>query len=284
VKTLRYTLCDVFTERPLAGSPSCVFTDARGLDAATMQALARETNLSETVFVLPPTQGGQARLRIFTPSDELPFGAQPVLSAAYVLGGPLESVGLRLELPAGVVEVKLEREGARIAFGWVKLPPALPLGIENGGAILAALGLSPADTEPFAYQCGTEHVFIELRSEAAVSALSPDWAALARATRAHVFAFSFDGKRCRARGFAPGAEHGRPGAAGSAEDPATASALGPLCLHLQSRSRLSPTDILCVDQGMEVQRPSTLYARGLDAGLVEVGGSARVVARGQFVI
>lgn len=277
MKTLRYTLCDVFTERPLAGNPLCVFTDARGLDAATLQALARETNLSETVFVLPPTAGGQARLRVFTPSVELPFAASSTLGAAYVLGGPMESVGLRLELSAGVVEVKLEREGARIAFGWVKLPPALPLGIENGVAILAALGLSPADSEPFAYQGGTEHVFVELRSEAAVSALSPDRAALARATPAHVFAFFFDGKRCRARCFAPGA-------AGSAEEPATASALGPLCLHLQSRSRLSPADILRVDQGLEVQRPSTLFARLLDTGVVEVGGSARVVARGQFVI
>src|SRR6187551_3625886 len=106
-----------------------------------MQALAREMNLSETVFVLPPERGGHARLRIFTPSVELPFAGHPTLGAAFVLGGPMESVGLRLELPVGVVNVALEREGARIAFGWLTPPPALPLTVENGPGILSALGV-----------------------------------------------------------------------------------------------------------------------------------------------
>jgi trans-2,3-dihydro-3-hydroxyanthranilate isomerase len=276
VKTLRYTICDVFTERPLAGNPLCVFTDARGLDAATMQALARETNLSETTFVLPPQQGGHARLRIFTPSVELPFAGHPTLGAAFVLGGPMESVGLRLELAIGVVNVSLEREGARLAFGWLALPPALPLIVDNGARILEALGPSLEGADLFAYQNGPEHVFVELPSEGAVSALSPNLPALAHATRAGVFVFSFDGKSCRARCFVPGK--------GVPEDPATGSAVGPLCAHLAARDRVRPGDILRVEQGVEMGRPSTLYARMLPGGVVELGGSARIVARGQFVI
>jgi trans-2,3-dihydro-3-hydroxyanthranilate isomerase len=276
VKTLRYTLCDVFTERPLAGNPLCVFTDARGLDAATMQALAREMNLSETAFVLPPEQGGHARLRIFTPAVELPFAGHPTLGTAFVLGGPMESVGLRLELAIGVVHVKLEREAARIAFGWLTLPPALPLDVENGPQILAALGASSASADLFAHQNGPEHIFVELPSEGAVSVLSPNFSALAHATKAGVFVFFFDGKYCRARCFAPGK--------GVNEDPATGSAVGPLCASLASSGRLGPGDILRVEQGVEMGRPSTLYARVLPGGAVELGGSARVVARGQFVI
>jgi trans-2,3-dihydro-3-hydroxyanthranilate isomerase len=276
VKTLRYSLCDVFTERPLAGNPLAVFTDARGLDAATMQALAREMNLSETCFVLPPERGGHARLRIFTPAVELPFAGHPTLGTAFVLGGPMESVELRLELPVGVVKVKLEREGARLSFGWLTLPPALPIELDNGSRILEALDVRSADAQLFAYQSGPEHVFVELPNEEAVSALTPNLSALARATTAGVFAFSFDGKRCRARCFVPGK--------GVAEDPATGSAVGPLCAHLSSRERLAAGDILRVDQGVEMGRPSTLYARVLEDGTVEVGGAARVVARGQFVI
>lgn len=275
VKTLRYTLCDVFTERPLAGNPLCVFTDARGLDAVTMQALAREMNLSETAFVLPPEKGGSARVRIFTPRVELPFAGHPTLGTAFVLGGPLESVGLRLELAAGIVDVKLEREGARIAFGWFAPPPALPFEVENGARILEALG-SGAAAAPFGYQNGPDHVYVELPNEGAVSALSPNLSALAWATGAGVFVYFLDGKLCRARCFAPGK--------GVPEDPATGSAVGALCAHLVSRERLRPGDVLRVEQGVELGRPSTLYARVLENGAVEIGGAARVVARGQFVI
>jgi trans-2,3-dihydro-3-hydroxyanthranilate isomerase len=187
----------------------------------------------------------------------------------------MESVGLRLELPVGVVNVALEREGARIAFGWLAPPPALPLTVENGPGILSALGVSAADL--FAYENGPELVFVELPSEGAVSALSPNLTALAHATKAGVFAFFYDGKSCRARCFAPGQ--------GVPEDPATGSAVGPLCAHLASRERLRPGDVLRVEQGVEMGRPSTLYARLVPPGnTVEVGGSARVVARGQFVI
>src|ERR671937_999571 len=119
---LRYVVADVFTDTALAGNPVAVFTDARELDDATMQALAREMNLSESVFVLPPSEGGHARIRIFTPVLELPFAGHPVLGSAFVLAAPLQLGEIRLETGAGIVPVVLEREGARITFGRMSQP------------------------------------------------------------------------------------------------------------------------------------------------------------------
>src|SRR5947208_17129090 len=90
-----YVVCDVFTDRPLAGNQLAVFSDARGLDAETMQALAREINYSESTFVLPAEEGGHAKMRIFTPAQELPFAGHPTLGTAFVLAGPLQLVEIR---------------------------------------------------------------------------------------------------------------------------------------------------------------------------------------------
>lgn len=278
MKNLRYALCDVFTERPLAGNPLAVFTDGRGLDTATMQALAREMNLSETTFVLPPERGGHARVRIFTPFVELPFAGHPILGTAFVLGGPMQSIELRLELPAGIVPVQLEREAARISFGWMTQPAATPFEVDGADRILEALDGASGAARCFGYRNGPEHVFVELGSEGAVSALAPNLAALGRATKAGVFTFFFDGKHCRARCFVPGL--------GVAEDPATGSAVGPLALHLTRHGRLDAGQVLRVEQGVEMGRPSTLYARigSGDVPSIEVGGTARIVARGQFTL
>src|SRR3989440_12041298 len=120
--TLRYVVADVFTDRPLTGNQLAVFTDGRDVDDDTMQALAREMNFAETVFVLPPAEGGHARLRIFTPVTELPFAGHPVLGSAFVLAAPMQLGEIRLEMQAGVIPVTLEREGARITFGRMSQP------------------------------------------------------------------------------------------------------------------------------------------------------------------
>src|SRR6266487_5692987 len=122
MKNLRYVVADVFTDRPLSGNQLAVFTDGRDVDDETMQQLAKEMSFSETVFVLPAEQGGNARIRIFTPVAELPFAGHPVLGTAFVLGGPLQLGELRLETGSGIVPVTLEREGARIVFGWMRQP------------------------------------------------------------------------------------------------------------------------------------------------------------------
>lgn len=118
----RYVVCDVFTDVPLAGNQLAVFTDAREIAEADMQRLAKEMNFSETTFVLPPEADGHVRMRIFTPFQELPFAGHPTLGTAFVLAGPLQLVEIRLETARGTVPVLLEREGARIVFGWMAQP------------------------------------------------------------------------------------------------------------------------------------------------------------------
>lgn len=279
---LRYVVCDVFTERPLAGNQLAVFTDARGLSAETMQALAREMNYAESVFVLRPQAGGHARLRIFTPERELPFAGHPVLGTAFVLGGPLQATTLRLETEAGVIAVALEREGARIVFGWMQqpIPRVERLAAPQEAALLAALGVSGSRLPVERYALGPGHVLVALGSNAEVAALNPDLAALGRFGAVGVDVFHAAGARAKCRVFAPGL--------GVAEDAATGSAAGPLAMHLLRHGALAPGQELIIEQGAEIGRPSTLYARALgqpDAiERIEVGGSAVIVARGEFTV
>jgi trans-2,3-dihydro-3-hydroxyanthranilate isomerase len=287
VLTLRYVLVDVFTENPLEGNPLCVFTDARALTPEKMQALARELNLSETTFVLPPEQGGHARVRIFTPERELQFAGHPTLGTAFVLGGPMQIEDIRLELGVGIVPVHLEREAARVSFGWMTQPTPRPIAGPEQQPVLAALGLR---SPPWAWQAydngGPRHLCVGVEDPALVSGLRPDFSALGRAWEFGVGVFHCGsgglaaeaGPVCHARYFAP--------ALGVNEDPATGSFAGPLALHLSRAGRLRPGQQLRIQQGAEVKRPSTLYARvSADAEpRVEVGGCARIVARGQFLI
>jgi trans-2,3-dihydro-3-hydroxyanthranilate isomerase len=275
--TLRYVVADVFTDVPLTGNQLAVFTDGRGVDDGTMQRLAREMNLSETVFVLPPEVGGHARIRIFTPVAELPFAGHPVLGSAFVLGGPLQLVEIRLETGSGVIPVTLEREGARITFGRMQQPIPNWEPFELAEELQELLGVrSQLPVE--AYDLGPHHVFLELGSEAEVAALDPDFVALLRLTDIGVNCFAGSGTHWKTRMFAP--------AHGVNEDPATGSACGPLGIHLARHGRISFGEEVEVSQGAEIGRPSTLYVR-VDGSpeqidRVEVGGSAVVVARGEF--
>jgi len=278
VPTLRYVVADVFTDVPLTGNQLAVFTDGRDVDDQTMQKLARETNFSETVFVLPPEAGGHARIRIFTPAVELPFAGHPVLGSAFVLGMPLQLDEIHLETGAGIIPVALEREGASIVFGRMRqpIPNWEPFAqAEELQQLLGVRSQLPVET----YDLGPHHVFLELGSEAEVAALEPDFGALARLTHLGVNCFAGSGRRWKTRMFAP--------AGGVAEDPATGSACGPLGVHLVRHGRIAFGEEVEVSQGAEIGRPSTLYVR-VDGSLpenidrVEVGGSAVVVARGEF--
>src|SRR5437763_14508204 len=142
MRRFRYVVCDVFTDVPLAGNQLAVFTDARDLDPVTMQALAREMNFSETVFVLPASNAeADVRIRIFTPGLELPFAGHPTLGTAFVLGGPLSKIVIRLETLAGVVPVELERDGPRIVFGRMQQPLPRWEAVDDPQPIFAALGV-----------------------------------------------------------------------------------------------------------------------------------------------
>ena len=275
----RYVVCDVFTERPLTGNALAVFTDARGLDAAQMQALARELKLSESVFVLPAEDGGHARIRIFTPAVEIPFAGHPTLGTAFVLAAPLQLGEIKLETGSGIVPVRLERDGERIVFGRMEQPLPSVEPYPGEAELLEALGIARSELPVELYDNGMRHVFVALSSEREVAALRPDVAVLSRLPAVlGVNCFAGSGTRWKTRMFAP--------AGGVPEDPATGSAAGPLAVHLARHGAISFGDEIEISQGSELERPSTLYARadGTRERLerVEVGGSAVVVARGEF--
>jgi trans-2,3-dihydro-3-hydroxyanthranilate isomerase len=280
VPTLRYVVCDVFTDRPLAGNQLAVFTDARGVDDGTMQALAKEVGFSETVFVLPAEAEGTVRVRIFTPESELPFAGHPILGAAWVLAAPLQRAVVELETGIGVVPVALERdESGAIVFGRMVQPIPTVEPYPDGDALLAALGV-PASLLPIErYDNGPLHTFVVLASREAVASLDPDLTAL-RALEVNVSCVAGEGTSWKTRMFAP--------ALGVAEDPATGSAAGPLVCHLCRHGRVPWGTEIEISQGAEIGRPSTLVARaeGGSGGIerVEVGGSAVIVARGEFRI
>jgi trans-2,3-dihydro-3-hydroxyanthranilate isomerase len=276
---VRYVVADVFTDRPLEGNQLAVFTDARELPEERLQPLARELHLSETVFVYPAEAGGHAKIRIFTPTTEVPFAGHPTLGSAFVLGGPLQLEEIRLETGAGVIPVRLEREGARITFGWMIQPVPTVVGYEAGDELLAALGVEGSTLPIEVYDNGLQHVYVALGSEEEVAALEPDMTALARLPDVlGVNCFAGSGTRWKTRMFAPGG--------GVPEDPATGSAAGPLACHLARHGRIAFGDEIEISQGAEIKRPSKLYARVTGSPerieKVEVGGSAVVVARGEF--
>ncbi len=277
--SFRYVIADVFTDRPLEGNGLAVFTDARELAEERLQPLARELNLSETVFVYPAEQGGHAKIRIFTPTSEVPFAGHPTLGTAFVLAGPLQLDEIRLETGAGVVPVRLEREGSRIVFGWMTQPLPTVEAYEPAEALLAALGVEESRLPVELYDNGLHHVYVTLGSEDEVAALEPDLNALARLPDVlGVNCFAGSGTAWKTRMFAP--------AGGVPEDPATGSAAGPLACHVVRHGLVEPGTEIEISQGTEIRRPSTLYARveGSPEKIekVEVGGSAVVVARGEF--
>jgi trans-2,3-dihydro-3-hydroxyanthranilate isomerase len=276
---LRYVICDVFADTPLAGNPLAVFTDGRDVETERMQQLARETNLSETVFVLPAEEGGNARIRIFTPAQEIPFAGHPTLGTAFVLAAPLQLTEIRLETGNGIVPVALEREGARIIFGWMTQPIPTFEPYADEQELLEALRLERSELPIEVYDNGIKHVYVTVGSEEDVAALRPDLGKLAKLPGIlGVNCFAGSGKRWKTRMFSP--------AAGVPEDPATGSAAGPLALHLARHGLISFGDEIEITQGVEIGRPSTLHAlvdgSAEQVERVAVGGSAVVVARGQF--
>lgn len=276
--TLRYVIVDVFTDRALAGNQLAVFTDGRGIDSEAMQALAREIGFSETAFVLPAENGGTARIRIFTPASELPFAGHPILGTAWVLAAPLQRAVIELETGRGIVPVQIERdESGALVFGRMLQPVPTVEPFPDPDELFAALGISGSALPVDRYDNGPLHTFVVLDSREAVTALRPDFNALAD-FEVNVSCIAGSGTSWKSRMFAP--------SLGVPEDPATGSAAGPLVCHVCRHGLVPWGTEIEISQGDEIGRPSTLYARadGSDAGIerVEVGGRAVVVARGEF--
>ncbi len=287
---LEFETADVFTEARFGGNPLAVVFDAAALDTSGMQRLAREFNLSETVFVLA-AEGHQARIRIFTPGSELPFAGHPNVGAAVLLARRLGIAGeqLLLDQAAGRVVARLARDPAGAVTGAeIEAPrPFAEIAPFTAEAAAACAGL-PASAivarahGPLIGGCGNSIAFAEVADAAALAAASPDAAAfrahlpVSAATGLFLHAPLPDGRR-RGRMFGP--------LEGIPEDPATGSAnvaLAALLLRAAGGDRIA----LEVEQGVEMGRPSRLAIRAWrDAGgglRAAVGGGVVPVAQGSI--
>jgi trans-2,3-dihydro-3-hydroxyanthranilate isomerase len=270
--TYRYRVVDVFTEHPLEGNPLAVFPDARGLDASTMQRIAKELNLSETVFVLPSTRSDcVARLRIFTPAREMPFAGHPTIGTSYVLLGEGVARGDKffLEELIGPIHIRVTR-GLKPLI-WLRTPP-----VEQGRTVdpeicARALGLPRSDLSglpPEILSAGNPFLYIALEDVAAVDRA---WLSSTGSLKAEpgellcVFVFARTPDGVYSRMFAP--EHG------VVEDPATGSAAGPLAIYLRKHGMISdkPGTQFTSEQGTKMGRRSILHVR-LNENNLEVGG------------
>jgi trans-2,3-dihydro-3-hydroxyanthranilate isomerase len=284
-----YRIVDVFTEVALAGNPLAVLPDARGIDDATMQRLAREFNLSETVFVLPPNGPAHvARLRIFTPAMEMRFAGHPTVGAS----ATLLSLGLVaadcetfiLEELIGDVLIRVDRSNDPVKF-WLTTPP-IEFGPQFDPELCArVLGLSAGDLlgpAPQRLSAGNPIMYIALRDSEAVDRA---WIDLAGVRELHggaastdcIFVFTPTKTGAYSRMFAP--------ELGVIEDPATGSATGPLAAYMMHHGLAQSRDgtILLSEQGVKMGRRSILHiavhGEGGSEG-IEVGGSVVEFARG----
>jgi len=286
---------DVFTERRFGGNPLAVFKDARGLSAEDMQKLAFEFNLSETTFVLPPENAANtARVRIFNRTAEMAFAGHPSIGTAYVLAraGLAHVDHLRLEVPAGIVPVEIERDAkGEVIGGKITAPQALSTGPEFSPHLIAAcLGLMENDIvttthAPMLASMGNPYIFAELREDA-IGRCTPDLNAFKRAhasridlgDRFSLFVYARDGGNIRARMFAP--------ISGTWEDPATGSANAPLAGLLLQHSKANAA-AFTVRQGEDMGRPSLLKITASRSGegiTATVAGRCVPVFRGEAVL
>jgi trans-2,3-dihydro-3-hydroxyanthranilate isomerase len=281
---------DVFTAERFGGNPLAVFTDAEGLTDSEMQSLAREFNLSETTFVLPPQNpANSARVRIFNLTTEMPFAGHPSVGTAYVLArnGHPHGDRLQLEMVAGVVAVTIERENGAVMGGAVTAPRPLALGRTFAAETIAGcVGLEPSEIvvrahEPVLAGTGNPFIFAEIGAEA-ITRCTPDIAAFRAAAataeelegRFALYVYARDGDNIRARMFSP--------LAGTVEDPATgsaATAIAALQLYVRGGDALA----FDIRQGAELGRPSLLRvtSRRTEQGIIAtVAGRCAPVLRG----
>lgn len=263
MSTLDYQIVDVFTDRAFAGNPLAVVFGAQELATEQLQAIAREFNLSETVFIMPPTDPAAAtyRARIFTPKVELPFAGHPSVGAAVVqAGGPGRVIQ---ECGAGLLPIEVTGDGRATLTGGV---PSLGPEIDPA-PLLAAAGLTAADLAgppPRMAGCGIDFAYLAVRPDA-VARAALDHGAATRDGVAAVTIVAWDAATSVAhvRMFGPGV--------GVAEDPATGSAALGLGVWLVA-SGLLPGEgesRYTVRQGAEIDRPSTL-----DCTVTATGGTA----------
>ena len=300
VRKLQYRIVDVFTDRVFGGNPLAVFLDGCGVSDLEMQALAKEMNLSETTFVLPPDDdANDFKVRIFTPASELPMAGHPTIGTAFVLAreGRLPKAGaeltILLEEKIGVIPVRLHFKNGQPEMIWMtQAPPQFGPRVPDGEGIAELLSISAdgivRDLPLEIVSCGVPFLIVPIRDLRTMRRLKFQ-ANLAQSALApfgvnEVLAFSREvetaGSTVHSRMFAP--ELGVP------EDPATGSATGPLGCYLVRYGLIAaePTASMVSEQGIEMGRPSFLHVRvtqrGSDLTEVQVGGQAVFVGAGEI--
>ncbi len=303
MRSYRYLHYDVFTDHLFGGNQLAVFLDGRGLATDTMQAIAKEMNFSETTFVLPPeAPGTDARVRIFTPAEELPMAGHPTIGTTFALAraGVFDHRRDRIVLGLGIgpTAVTMTWKGEDLGFAWMaQSAPVFGDMIDDRDAVAAALSISPAAITGTGrpvqvVSCGVPFLFVPLTARRAVDNARVNLQALdslferARTNAHGVFVFSAEPGHDRAtvysRMFAPGL--------GVAEDPATGSASGPLGCYLV-RHQMVPPDragAMLSLQGVKMGRPSHVHISiGTNDGeitAVRVGGEAVLAGEGTLYV
>ena len=297
---MRYLHYDVFTDRLFEGNQLAVFPDGRGLSAAQMQAITREMNFSESTFLLPAeTADTDVRMRIFTPGSELPMAGHPTIGTTFALAheGVIEAGRARwvFGLGVGPTPVELTWTHGLLSFAWMdQRPPVYREPVSSRADIIRAAGVEPAAVDATGLpveeiSCGTQFIYVPVKTRAAVDAAEPDMAAMRRLKSAfpsqHVALFIFSTEpvdpavAVYSRMFAP--------SLGVAEDPATGGASGPLGCYLVKHglvTREQRQDMVSL-QGVAMGRPSRIHMRITEDSngqitRVQVGGQAVRVGEG----
>lgn len=269
---------DVFAERMFGGNALAVFPEAEGLTDATMQAIARETNLSETTFVFPSADGGSdPRVRIFTPATELPFAGHPTIGTAHVLLSRMTPSSNRVRLHLNVGPIGVEREPDGTLFMDVPAVRFMKT-IERRAEVAASLNLRAEDLADLPIEIGSSGVpfmLVPLRTPAVVDAAQFNAPSLVKSLgedAVSVFIFAPNGEaRFYARMFGPHT-------VGIAEDPATGGANGPFAAYARKHGLIAADGL--VEQGTKMQRPSFIRLRVDAGGNVRIGGKVVEVLRG----
>ena len=301
-RALQYRIVDVFTDRIFGGNPLAVFLDGTGVTGDEMQSLAKEMNLSETTFVLPPENAeNHFRVRIFTPGGELPMAGHPTVGTCFVLAreGRIPATGdlvrVRLEEKVGLIPVDLHFKNGAPEMIWMTQPrPKFGPKVLNVETAAEMLTLNSSDIDarlPIEIvSCGVRYPIVPLRSLDAVRRLRfrADIARreLGAVGGSEVLVFTTEventGATVHSRMFAP--EFGIP------EDPATGSAAGPLGAYLVKHGVIhaDPTAEILNEQGIEMGRPSFLHVRitrdGDEISEVNVGGTCVFVGAGKIFL
>ena len=307
MRKLRYHLVDVFTNRQFGGNPLAVFTNGRGIRSETMQAIAKELNLSETTFVLPPEDASNDyRVRIFTPGQELPMAGHPTVGTTFVLarehliegGSDGDTTEIKLEEGVGTIPVRIEWRAGGAGAGFIEMRQPLPTfgpRVENLAAVAEMLAIAESEIAETnlpleVVSCGVPFFYVPVKSLRAVQAVKfrvDVWERdLKDIVPPEVFVFTreveFPGSTVHSRMFAPGV--------GIYEDPATGGASGPLGCYLVQHGVIACDGEaeFTSEQGIEMGRPSFIKIKIARAGEeitdVRVGGECRFMGEGYLEI